>query len=311
MTAQLATPVALLIFNRPETTRLVFEAIRRARPARLLVVADGPRPGVPGEAERCAEARAVVAGVDWPCAVETNYAPANLGCRDRVAGGLGWVFERAEEAIILEDDCAPHPDFFPFCAAMLERYRDDERVMHVGGSNYLRGRRYGPDSYFFSRYPFIWGWATWRRAWRHYDVAVSRWPAARERVLAQFAHPAERRSWERSWSLVYAGRLDTWDHQWSFACAERGGLAALPSVNLVSNLGFGPDATHTREASAIAALPTEPLAWPLRHPAAVARCAPADEAMARLIFFRKSFAARAAGRLARALARLRGPGAPR
>ena len=162
------TPVAFLIYRRPDLTARVFEAIARAKPPVLLVVADGPKDA--GEEARCAAAREVIEKVDWPCEVRRNYSDANLGCRERVATGLDWVFRQVEEAILLEDDCLPSPDFFAFCEAMLERFRNDDRVGHVSGSNSDRGRASRETSYYFSRYSTIWVWATWRRAWKDYDA---------------------------------------------------------------------------------------------------------------------------------------------
>jgi len=303
--SQPTPPVAFFIFNRPEPTRRVFAAIRRAQPSQLLLVADGPRPDRPGEVERCAAARAMLSAVDWPCEVLTNFSQVNLGCRARLSSGLDWVFSTVEEAIILEDDCLPHPDFFPFCAELLERYRDDERIMHIGGVNFQSGHRYGPASYFFSRYTHIWGWASWRRAWQHYDVTMSRWPAAREQVLAAFESRPERQYWQHAWEQVFNGKLDTWDYQWSFACAEQGGLVALPNVNLVSNIGFGPEALHTKVSTSLAAIPTSPLTWPLQHPPAVIRNVAADGQM-RNVYHLPGLLRRAIRRLARTFAAAKG-----
>lgn len=284
MTDQLQTPVAFLIFNRPEHTRKVFTEIRRTRPTRLLIVADGPRPNRPGEAALCTATRAVVAEVDWPCEVLTNFSEYNLGCRNRISSGIDWVFDTVEEAIILEDDCLPHPDFFPFCAELLAHYRNDDRVMHIGGDNFQHGQCYGEASYYFSRYPHIWGWATWRRAWHYYDVGMTHWPTTHARVLASFEHHNERRFWKYLWCQVTERNVDTWDYQWMFACTERGGLAIIPKVNLVTNVGFGSGATHTTTSSLGANLPVEPLAWPLSHPKAVLRAAAADERVRRTFF---------------------------
>ncbi len=170
----LTTPVALVVFNRPDVTRLVVEAVRQAKPPILLVVADGPRR--PDEVARCDEVRAIVLdAVDWECDVRTNFADANLGCRRRVSSGLDWVFDEVPEAIVLEDDCLPVPSFFTYCDALLDRYRDDERVMHIGGMQLSPTGRCSA-SYRFSRFTHVWGWATWRRAWQHYDVAMGGWP---------------------------------------------------------------------------------------------------------------------------------------
>jgi hypothetical protein len=157
------TPIAFFIFNRPDTTARVFEAIRQAQPSKLLVVADGPRSTRPGEAEKCAATRAIIDQVDWECEVLTNYSDVNLGCRHRVSSGLDWVFEQVEEAIILEDDCLPHPTFFRFCEELLEWYRHDHRIVAISGDNFQNGHQSGEFSYYFSRYVHIWGWATWRR----------------------------------------------------------------------------------------------------------------------------------------------------
>lgn len=292
MTVPLQTPVAMLIFNRPEPTRRVFESIRAARPTRLLVVADGPRADRPGEADRCAACRAIATAVDWPCEVLTNFSETNLGCRRRVSSGITWVFDTVEEAIILEDDCLPHPDFFPFCAELLAYYRDDERVMHIGGSNFQGGRRHGAASYYFSRYAHVWGWASWRRAWRHYDVDMARWPADAARALAGVDHPDERRYWRFVWDMTARGRIDTWDYQWAFTCVSRDGLAVIPNANLVTNIGFGPDATHTIGISRIAGMAVEPLDWPLVHPTGVSRSVVADGVMRGLTFRRQALPVR-------------------
>lgn len=239
------TPVAFFIFNRPDTTEKVFEAIRGARPPKLLVVADGPRAGRPDEAERCAAVRAVIDRVDWPCEVLTNYADANMGCKKRISSGLDWVFTMVEEAIILEDDCLPHPDFFRFCELMLERYRDDERVMMIGGTNYLLDTMAMGKSYLFSRYYPIWGWATWRRAWRAYDITMKDWGRLKaEGQLNSFYTQAFMRKYVASmFDAAASGCIDTWDIQWFYTCLFNNGVCAIPRVNLISNIGLV--GTHT------------------------------------------------------------------
>jgi hypothetical protein len=274
----LRTPVVALVFNRPAKTRRVFEAIRQARPARLLVVADGPRGNHPGEAERCAQARAVVENVDWPCEVERCYAEGNLGCRQRVSSGLTWAFERVEEAIVLEDDCLPDPSFFRFCEELLERFREDRRIMMISGDNFLGGRGRTGDSYYFSRYAHVWGWATWRRAWSRYDVEMRRWPAVRDGdwlrdVLGDEALSA---FWTEAFERVYRGEIDTWDFQWVLTCWLEGGYAVMPRTNLVANIGFDDEATHTKGHRAVIGLPLQPLEFPLHHPEFVIRDAEAD-----------------------------------
>ncbi len=279
MPDRMKTPVAFLIFNRPDVTEQVFAAIARAKPPALLVVADGPRAGRPGEAEKCAQARAIIERVDWDCRVLKNYAAENMGCRRRVSSGLDWVFETVEEAIILEDDCLPVASFFPYCEALLERYRHDTRVMAVSGDNFQRGVRHSPYSYYFSKYNHVWGWASWRRAWEHFDVDMATWPQFRDAGLLRSLCPIreEERLWTTIFNRVHAQEIDTWDYNWTYACWSQSGLTILPEVNLVSNLGFRPDASHTKAQSWVAELPTGEMGE-LRHPPFVQRNAVADAA---------------------------------
>ena len=276
---ELTTPVVMMVFNRPELSRRVFEAVREARPAKLLVVADGPRDTRPDDAENCRLTRAIVTNVDWPCELVTNFSDVNLGCKKRVSSGLDWVFGEVEEAIILEDDCLPHPDFFPYCAELLEKYRHDDRIFHIAGNHFRTTGERNPDSYYFSRYSFIWGWASWRRAWKHYDVEMKLWPAIRDGGwLRDFlGDESMARRFTREFQEIYDGKVDTWDFQWGLACWINSGLSIRPHVNLISNIGFSADATHTKDADNPAAnRPTEPMAFPLRHPAFMMRNAYED-----------------------------------
>lgn len=274
----LETPIALIVFNRPDTTRRVFEAIRLARPQRLFVIADAPRPDRDEEAERCAEALRVATAVDWDCQLEVDIATRNLGCRQRVSTGLDRVFATVERAIVLEDDCVPSPSFFRFCEELLERYADDLRVMAVSGDNYQFGADSGPDSYYFSRFNHVWGWATWRRAWALNDAQMRAWPSARAQQF--LARTIERRSvawyFARHFERVWRGDLDSWAFAWTFACWWHGGLTALPGKNLVRNIGFGAGATHTLARHPAETLEAAELEFPLRHPVGVVRNAEAD-----------------------------------
>lgn len=283
------TPVAFLIFRRPETTRRVFAEIARARPPLLLVVADGPA----SEAERaaCAETRAIVENIDWPCEVRRCYSDSNMGCRRRVSSGLDWVFGQVEEAIILEDDTVPHPSFFPFCEDLLERYRDDARVGHIGGTDHHRGAPRGEGSYYASRYTSIWGWATWRRCWQTYDVNLAAWPAvkATERHQRWFATREQADYLAAIWDDIYAGRLDTWDAQWMFCRLAQGTVSIVPNGNLITNIGFHAEATHTRDARhPFALLPLRGVRFPLRHPASLTPDDAVDRRRAQEEFLRRS-----------------------
>jgi glycosyltransferase involved in cell wall biosynthesis len=269
-------PVAFLIFNRPELTRKVFASIAQAKPSKLLVVADGPRADIPDDREKCSEARAIIGRIDWDCEVLTNYSSANMGCRARISTGLEWVFANVEEAIILEDDCIPHPTFFRFCKELLTRYRDDPRVMMISGNNFQMGRNRTPYSYYFSRFFHCWGWATWRRAWKHYDIDMELWPSLRDGswLLHVLENKAQARTFLKNLDDV-AGGADTWDYQWVFSCMVRNGLSIVPSRNLVTNVGFSEDGTSVRY-HPLGNLPAEELEFPLQHPPFMVRQADAD-----------------------------------
>jgi hypothetical protein len=279
------TPVVLMIFNRPDLTERVFAEIARARPPKLLVVADGPRLDVAGETEKCIAARAVIDRVDWKCDVLRNYSDTNLGCGRRPSSGLQWVFEQVEEAIILEDDCLPHPTFFDFCDSLLETYRHDERVMHISGNNYFFRENNIPFSYSFSCYCLSWGWATWRRAFQHYDPEIKLWPILRDTAWLEdvLGDPRAVEFWKKIYDLSHASidNVNTWDFQWLFATWAHHGLSILPSTNLVSNIGFREDATHTTGATnRLANLPRLEMILPLKHP----RCMVRDKTVDRIIF---------------------------
>jgi hypothetical protein len=275
----LTTPVAFLVFNRPDTTARVFAAIREARPAHLLVVADGPRVNRADDSPLCAEVRRLVEQVDWPCEVRYNYSDINLGCRKRVASGLDWVFEQVEEAIILEDDCLPHPSFFRFCEELLAKYRHDERIMMISGDNFQFGINRTSYSYYFSRYSHIWGWASWRRSWGKYDISMKLWPEIRDGGWLQnvFIRKDVIKYWEKSFQDTYNGLIDTWDHQFTFACMVNNGLSIVPNMNLVSNIGFNSCATRTKRKCRFSNIITEEMLFPLVHPPHIIRYTKADK----------------------------------
>ncbi len=269
---QLDTPVVLIIFNRPEPTRQVVEVLRQVTPRTLLVIADGPRADMPSDATLCAETRTVIGSVDWDCDVVKQYSDVNLGCGRRVSSGLDWVFDQHKSSIILEDDCVPDPSFFPFCAELLDRYQDDERIMQVCGHNPLRDGNHAGDSYFYSLVGSNWGWATWRRAWHYFDFTMQQWPEpyAQKAVRNYLADDdLYRRRAKINWA-TYTGKVDTWDFQWSFARMMQSGLSIMPFTNLVRNVGFGEDSTHyVNSESPLAHSGVQPMAFPLQHPIAV------------------------------------------
>lgn len=273
----LDTPVVFLIFRRPDLTAQVFEAIRQAKPKKLLVVADGPRNE--DEATLCQQARAVTEQIDWDCEVLRNYSDVNLGCRQRVSSGLDWAFDEVEEAIVLEDDCLPHPDFFRYCEHLLKRYRWDERIWSICGSNFQLGHRRGEASYYFSIHGDSWGWATWKRAWKHYAEAETQWFSFRDsgRLADIFPIPREQIYWREILDCLFIeGKPNTWDYQWWLASWMNNGLHAWPNVCLVSNVGFGGDGTHTFGDSAFASLNLEAMGE-IVHPQFILPSRDADE----------------------------------
>ncbi len=278
------TPVVFIVFSRPEVTAQVFARIRSARPARLHVICDGPRPHKPDDAAKVAAVRAIIdRGVDWPCHLVRDYSEHNLGCRDRIATGLNRVFEQVEEAIILEDDCLPDPSFFGFCGELLARYRHDERVLHIGGTNLAAGHIRTSDSYWFTHHAWIWGWATWRRAWRRYDFTMRTWDERRAALHASFASPWERQYWLSTWEPVRRDPVaaNTWGFPWMYTVRALGGLSILPTRNLVENLGFGVDSTHTHADVARLRTPTA-ATGALRHPARLTVSRYRDELITRV-----------------------------
>ncbi len=285
MFPKLTTPVAFLIFNRPHTTFKVFEVIRAAKPQTLLIIADGAR--FIEEEDKCNEARSIVEKIDWDCEVLTNFSNINLGCKLRVSSGLDWVFSKVESAIILEDDCLPEPSFFEFCSELLTRYANDQRVMMISGNNFQFGKKRTKDSYYFSMFPHCWGWATWRRAWQYYDIDMKLWLTVRDNDwLMDILHSKSAvRYWENIFQDVFDDLIDTWDYQWTFACWVQSGLTILPNVNLISNIGFNNEATHTkRSRNRLANMETKALIFPLIHPKFIIRNAQFDRLTQNNIF---------------------------
>jgi len=275
----LKTAVLFLVFNRPEITSVVFEKIRQAKPTRIYISGDGPREGYESDKERVVKTRKIATKIDWPCEVKTLFRDKNLGCKKGVSTAINWFFEYEEQGIILEDDCLPHLDFFTFCEDLLDRYADDERVSVISGNNFQNGKWRGDSSYYFSKYPHIWGWASWRRAWKNYQGDIKFWPKWRNSKtwLSYMPDKVERRDWEKIFDIVYAGQIDSWAYPWTASTWYTGGLTATPNINLVSNIGFGKDSTHTRsENDKNANLPSQEIGEVI-HPEEIERNIEADK----------------------------------
>jgi len=298
------SPILFLIFNRPDTTRQVFEAIRMAQPPRLYVAADGPRSDRPGESERCEEARQIATQVDWNCEVQTLFRDGNLGCAKAVSEAISWFFSHEELGIILEDDCLPEPSFFSFQDELLERFKHDDRVALISGNNFQRAPRRDDRSYYYSVFNHIWGWGSWRRAWGKYDHAMSAWPTLRnQHWLRDFlGTKAAATYWARQFEETAKGNIDSWGYRWTYSCWREGMISVLPEVNLVKNIGFGSEATHTTgDNSNDVSSRTRPIEFPLRHPVHMIVDRQADSYTIKTRFRSRPLVWRVASRLKRLL----------
>ena len=268
MSCKLTTPVVFIIFSRKDTTQAVFDIIREMKPPKLLVIGDGPRPNKPGEAEKVAETRAIIQQVDWECEVHTNFSDVNLGCRKRISGGLDWAFSIVDEAIILEDDCIATKSFFQYCQELLEKYRNDTRIMLISGDNKSFSKEELDTSYYFTRQVQIWGWATWKRAWEKMDINMTDWPEIDKKGFMNQYSPNKAFNfyWCQLFRLLYEHRIDSWAGPWVYSVWKESGLSIAPKYNLISNIGFGQEATHTNDKSVFDSMGTKDLEFPLVHP---------------------------------------------
>jgi hypothetical protein len=243
----LETPILFLVFNRPDTAKQVFESIRKVKPKQLFIAADGPRKERLGEFEKCEQVKSIVKNVDWNCEVKTLFRLENLGCGKAVSEAITWFFEQVEEGIILEDDCLPSDSFYKYCSELLQKYRDDDRIMHIGASNFQEGKMHGNGSYYFTRLPHIWGWATWRRAWKRYDYNMSTLEDNKvfDFIDSEYGNPRITDFWRHNFNSVAKEFVNTWDYQWCYAIWYFHGLSISPNLNLVQNIGFSEDGTHT------------------------------------------------------------------
>jgi len=274
----LTTPVLFLIFNRPDTTQRVFDEIRKAKPKELFIAADGPRENNLTDERLCHEARNIVSQVDWDCNVHTLFREKNLGCKFAISSAIDWFFSEVEEGIILEDDCVPDQSFFQFCQELLEYYQSDERIMTISGDNFQFGRRRTNYSYYFLVITYM-GWATWKRAWKYYDLDMKLWPEIQkdEWLFDILSDKHALKYWEKIFNETFYSQINTWDYQWTFACWVQSGLSITPNVNLVKNIGFGEKSTHTKEiCSPFSELIINKMQFPIFHPPYVIRDAKLD-----------------------------------
>ena len=242
---KITTPVLFLIFNRPDLTQKVFNAIRDVKPSKLFVAADGPRVSKPEDKEKCFASRKIIEQADWECDVQTLFREENLGCRIAISSAIDWFFENVDEGIILEDDCLPSKSFFWFCQELLEKFRDDERVMQINGNYYLDGLIEFKESYYFSALNGCWGWATWKRAWKQFDSEMTGYHDFKKAgSIKKYFKDKDISDWMLSYLDEAAmPNCNIWSTQWAYAIMRSNGLSITPTVNFVQNIGFTKEAT--------------------------------------------------------------------
>jgi len=270
MTDAQDVPVLILAYNRADRLQEVVDALRSWEPRHIFVSVDGPRAGDDADRSKVLATHDVVRSIDWDAEIRTNFQPVNLGCGLGVSTGISWFFDQVDSGIILEDDVIPGPDFFVFCADLLERYRDDERVFSISGCNFAPPEvvTQPEASYRFSAITHVWGWATWRRSWDQYRYSMSDWRVrlrGRNRWEAMGADLPGYVYWTAVFDWMRFGHIDTWDYQLSVTQMASGGLTATSNTNLTENIGFSGDSTHTNYAPPYVR-PAGSLAWPLVHP---------------------------------------------
>jgi hypothetical protein len=272
-------PILLIIFNRPDTTSLVLNSIKNAQPKQLFIAADGPRKDIETDIEGCEMARNIVKKIDWNCEVKYLFQDTNLGCRKGVVTAIDWFFDNVESGIILEDDCLPNPTFFRFCSELIEYYKYEKKVMMIGGNNYQFGKKRGSYSYYFSVFGHIWGWASWRRAWRYYVKDLETWPDVKNSnwIKEYMITDQGAKQYTRFLNNIYNGELDSWAYIWSYSRWRQNGLSIVPNCNLVENIGFDTRATHTTKKKRITTLKKEEISFPLKHPKKIERNKLADK----------------------------------
>ena len=262
-------PVLFLIFNRPDTTQKVFDEIRKAKPEKLYIAADAPR--TENEKTICLQTRAIIDQVNWNCEVKTLFRENNLGCQKAISSAIDWFFKHEELGIILEDDCVPSSSFFSFCSELLDRYKKDSRIMMISGNNFQDGQWHGNGSYYFSQTLKISGWATWRRAWNQIDLEMAQIKDFRtlSAIDEVFADENVALAWRLAFAYTRFKKVNSWAYPWIYTLFVQNGLSITPNKNLVTNIGFGANSTHTTNIhSKFANVPAEELN-DLIHPSSI------------------------------------------
>lgn len=282
------TPILFLIYNRPDLTEKVFSKIRKIKPKKLFISADGPKNET--EKENCEKTRDIINKVDWPCQLETLFQEENLGCKLAVSSAISWFFDHVENGIILEDDTVPNMSFFHFCEELLDMYQDDKKVMSITGVSWTKPSFVEPFSYYFSTYPGIWGWATWKDRWNKFDLEMKGFKEfIGSNILDEICFSSkEKKVIENYLNEVYHNKIDTWDYIWHYTNYLNKGLCIRPNKNLVSNIGFDHRSTHTKDKTSIRFnQKSHSINKTLKHPKKILRNKEADYYLINTTFFPK------------------------
>ncbi|MBP9669844.1 glycosyltransferase family 2 protein [Candidatus Woesebacteria bacterium] len=281
----MSAAITIFIYKRPENLEAIISVLREFHPAKIFLIADGPKNK--SEALVVKKTREKIESlIDWPCQVYKNYSEVNMGLKGRFKTGIDWVFSHCNKAIFIEDDCIPNYTFFEFCDELLEKYKDDKRIMTISGNNFEFGKHQSKESYHFSLYPHVWGWATWKRAWADYDSDISDWPLLRNTpwlrtVLGGFVIS---KFWKYIFDRLYKGEINTWDYQLAYASWKTGSLHIVPSINLVSNVGYGRESTNIKHKNKTLYVPARPIHFPLIHPKQIIANKAADRLIDNLVY---------------------------
>lgn len=259
-------PVLFIVFNRPDLTKKTFDRIKSIKPKKLYIAADGPRDKFPEDKQKCFETRSLILNrIGWECELNTLFNNINLGCGKAPSNAITWFFEQEESGIIIEDDILVNNSFFHFCKLLLKKYEQDSRVMHIAGSNH--GLTITSDSYYFSKRPHVWGWATWKRAWDCFDYKIKSFNDFQSQIYHYFGkNDPIINSRIKSWEKTLNESQDIWDYRWFYALIVNNGLSILPSTSLVTNLGFNSEATHTKTKPINYEDMKSEIEFPLKHP---------------------------------------------
>lgn len=243
------TPILFLVFNRIATTKKVFKSISNAKPPRLYIASDGPRLNRSDDDINVKAVRDFInQNINWDCEVKYLYRDNNLGCKEAVSEAITWFFDNEEQGIILEDDCLPSDSFYLYCQELLNKYKHHDDVYVISGDGRSTNRFKISGDYAFIKYPLIWGWASWSRVWKNYDKNIADWPDNKETLPSKISNNYPTRVfWLDTFNKMYSKSIDTWDYQFSYLVLKNSAKCIIPAKNLISNIGFGSDATHTKD----------------------------------------------------------------